>query len=53
MKQILTGMAYLNEECGILHRDLKPDNIMINLNPLVAKIIDFGHLGGLGQKLLT
>lgn len=42
MKQILTGMQYLNEECGILHRDLKPDNIMVNLNPLVAKIIDFG-----------
>ena len=42
MKQILTGMAYLNEELGILHRDLKPDNIMVNLNPLIAKIIDFG-----------
>lgn len=42
MKQILTGMQYLNEELGILHRDLKPDNIMINVNPLIAKIIDFG-----------
>ena len=35
-------MQYLNEELGILHRDLKPDNIMVNQNPLVAKIIDFG-----------
>ena len=42
MKQILLGMQYLNEELGILHRDLKPDNIMINENPLTAKIIDFG-----------
>lgn len=25
-----------------MHRDLKPDNIMINENPLCAKIIDFG-----------
>jgi serine/threonine protein kinase len=35
-------MQYLNEELGILHRDLKPDNIMIIENPLTAKIIDFG-----------
>ena len=42
MKQILTGMQYLNEELGILHRDLKPDNIMVNVNHLMAKIIDFG-----------
>lgn len=42
MKQILLGMQYLNEELGILHRDLKPDNIMVNENPLTAKIIDFG-----------
>ena len=42
MKQILQGLSYLNEELGILHRDLKPDNIMVNENPLIAKIIDFG-----------
>ena len=41
-RQILLGMKYLNEELGILHRDLKPDNIMINENPLSIKIIDFG-----------
>jgi len=42
MKQILIAMQYMHEELGIMHRDLKPDNIMINTNPLVAKIIDFG-----------
>ena len=26
----------------IMHRDLKPDNIMVNENPLQIKIIDFG-----------
>lgn len=42
MKQILTGLQYLHDDLGIMHRDLKPDNIMINENPLIAKIIDFG-----------
>ena len=26
----------------VMHRDLKPDNIMVNENPLMIKIIDFG-----------
>lgn len=42
MRQILSGLQYMHDELGIMHRDLKPDNIMINENPLQAKIIDFG-----------
>lgn len=42
MQQILTGLQYLHDDLGIMHRDLKPDNIMINERPLCAKIIDFG-----------
>lgn len=42
MKQILEGVRYLHDELGVLHRDLKPDNIMISDNPLQVKIIDFG-----------
>ena len=42
MKQILSGVQYMHDEMSIMHRDLKPDNIMINLNPIQVKIIDFG-----------
>ena len=41
-KQILMGLQYLHDDLGIMHRDLKPDNIMISENPLQVKIIDFG-----------
>ena len=33
-KQILMGLQYMHDEMGIMHRDLKPDNIMISENPL-------------------
>lgn len=39
MKQILEGVAYLHEN-GILHRDLKPDNILISFEGCI-KITDF------------
>jgi serine/threonine protein kinase len=26
---------------GYIHRDLKPDNIVLNLEPLAVRIIDF------------
>jgi renal tumor antigen len=42
MKQLLLGLQYMHDVLGIMHRDLKPDNIMINENPLQVKIIDFG-----------
>lgn len=43
MKRILQGLSYLHLQ-GIFHRDLKPQNIMINTNDhkLEVKIVDFG-----------
>ncbi|RKP00930.1 hypothetical protein CXG81DRAFT_3311, partial [Caulochytrium protostelioides] len=29
VKQILGALAYLHEECGIIHTDLKPENVLI------------------------
>jgi len=39
VRQIVDGMLYL-DKMNILHRDLKPDNLLIHNN--VVKIIDFG-----------
>ncbi|KAJ1311347.1 hypothetical protein OPQ81_009840 [Rhizoctonia solani] len=30
-RQVLAGLAFLHERCGIIHTDLKPENIMISL----------------------
>lgn len=41
MKMLVNGLYEL-EKKGILHRDLKPDNIMITKDGKNLKIVDFG-----------
>ncbi|KAK0521292.1 Cell division protein kinase 1 [Tilletia horrida] len=41
VRQVLEGLAYLHEDRGILHLDLKPDNILVERNHHV-RIADFG-----------
>lgn len=51
--QILESLAFMHCEAGILHRDIKPDNIGLDENWNI-KVFDFGHaipipLGGAVQ----
>ena len=41
VRPLLQGVLYLHN-CGIMHRDLKPDNIMLDATSDNLKIIDFG-----------
>lgn len=45
-RQIAQGIAYLHER-GIVHQDIKPENIMFDKEKRHAKIVDFG----LGQQM--
>ena len=42
---IVAGLSYLHEKCGILHNDLKEDNIVLQkqeIGKINGVIIDFG-----------
>lgn len=40
MFHVLRGITELHQ-LGYVHRDLKPDNIVLSLNPLEVRVIDF------------
>lgn len=42
LMQIANALAFLNSEIGIIHGDLKPENIMYNYTNNTVKLIDFG-----------
>ncbi|OMJ84104.1 hypothetical protein SteCoe_14857 [Stentor coeruleus] len=44
-KQILIGLDYLHRICGIIHTDLKPENVLLQLTKAqINEIIKFGML---------
>jgi serine/threonine protein kinase len=44
--KIADALLFLKSK-NILHRDVKPSNILINQNPIIFKLCDFGISGQL------
>jgi serine/threonine-protein kinase SRPK3 len=36
-KQVLLGLAYLHEDCRIIHTDIKPENVLLTIEPKAVR----------------
>jgi serine/threonine-protein kinase SRPK3 len=42
-KQVLLGLDYLHRECGIIHTDLKPENVLIEIGDVEEIVKSYVH----------
>jgi serine/threonine-protein kinase SRPK3 len=40
-KQVLLGLDYLHRECGIIHTDLKPENVLIDIGDVEQIVMTY------------
>jgi len=50
MRETLKGLAQLEQQ-GVVHNDIRPDNLMVDKNTGDVKIIDFGVAVATGEKV--
>src|SRR5947209_16126156 len=41
LKQVCSGLAHAHD-CGVIHRDIKPQNLLLKADGQIVKIADFG-----------
>ncbi|KAJ0252904.1 Uncharacterized protein HA466_0120190 [Hirschfeldia incana] len=51
-KQLFIALKHL-KNCGVLHCDIKPDNMLVNENKNVLKLCDFGNAMFAGKNEVT
>lgn len=51
-QQLFLALKLL-KKTGILHADIKPDNILVNENNLILKLCDFGSASGISENEIT
>lgn len=44
-KQVLLGLDYLHRECGIIHTDLKPENVLIEIGDVESIVKEYVNEG--------
>ncbi|KAG8627202.1 hypothetical protein KVT40_004685 [Elsinoe batatas] len=49
-KQVLLGLDYLHRECGIIHTDLKPENVLIEIGDVEQIVKQYVKEDGKGNK---
>jgi serine/threonine protein kinase len=48
---VINGLAYLHSEKGIVHNDIKPENVVVVGG--IARLVDFGSACPIGQKVTS